>query len=69
MERKLKKSDVEKYMMDAIEKEIDMLIELLIDKIILHDDRIEIYYNTQRRRKIPTRRTNLVGIFLYMAQK
>ena len=51
VERKLKKSDVEKYMMDAIEKEIDMLIELLIDKIILYDDRIEIYYNTQRRRK------------------
>ena len=30
-----------------------MLIELLIDKIILHDDRIEIYYKTHNVEENP----------------
>lgn len=53
MERTLKKSDVEKYIMDALELEAGMLIELLIEKIILYDDRVEIYYKTHNEAENP----------------
>ena len=39
--------------MDALELEAGMLIELLIEKIILHDDRIEIYYKTHNEAENP----------------
>ena len=37
-------SDVRKYLRDAIQQSAKVMIELLIDKIILFDDRVEIYF-------------------------
>ena len=39
--------------MDALELEAGMLIELLIEKIILYDDRVEIYYKTHNEAENP----------------
>ena len=36
--------DVETFLMDALKAEPQMLIDTLVDKIILFDDKIEIYY-------------------------
>jgi hypothetical protein len=38
------KEDVETFLLDALKAELQMLIDTLIDKIILFDDKIEIYY-------------------------
>ena len=40
----LTKEDVETFLMDALKAEPQLLIDTLIDKIILFDDKIEIYY-------------------------
>ena len=40
----LKKEDVEKFIIEALASEPKAMIELLIDKIILYEDRIEIFY-------------------------
>ena len=44
LERKLTKEDVEAHIMDALASEPRLLIEFLIDKIILYEDKIEIFY-------------------------
>ena len=44
LDRTLKREDVEKYIMEALASEPKAMIELLIDKIILYEDRIEIFY-------------------------
>ena len=44
LERKITKEDVEAHMMDALASEPRLLIEFLIDKIILYEDKIEIFY-------------------------
>ena len=44
LERKITKEDVEAHIMDALASEPRLLIELLIDKIILYEDKIEIFY-------------------------
>ena len=38
------KEDVETFLMDALKAEPQLLIDTLIDKIILFDDKIEIFY-------------------------
>ena len=40
----LTKEDVETFLMDALKAEPQLLIDTLIDKIILFDDKIEIFY-------------------------
>ena len=40
----LTKEDVEMFLLDALKAEAQLLIDTLIDKIILFDDKIEIYY-------------------------
>ena len=40
----LTKEDVETFLMDALKEEPQMLIDTLVDKIILFDDKIVIYY-------------------------
>lgn len=40
----LTKEDVETFLLDALKAEPQMLIDTLVDKIILFDDIIEIYY-------------------------
>ena len=40
----LTKEDVETFLLDALKAEPQMLIDTLVDKIILFDDKIEIYY-------------------------
>jgi len=44
LERKITKEDVEAHIMDALASEPKAMIELLIDKIILYEDKIEIFY-------------------------
>ena len=44
LDRTLKKEDVEKFIIDALASEPKAMIELLIDKIIIYEDRIEIFY-------------------------
>ncbi|MBR3875416.1 MAG: recombinase family protein [Clostridia bacterium] len=44
LDRTLKKEDVEKFIIEALASEPKAMIELLIDKIILYEDRIEIFY-------------------------
>ena len=44
LERKITKEDVEAHIMDALASEPRLLIEILIDKIILYEDKIEIFY-------------------------
>ena len=43
LDRTLKKEDVEKFIIEALASEPKAMIELLIDKIILYEDRIEIF--------------------------
>ena len=43
-ERMLTKQDVEAYLLQALHSDAKMLVELLIDKVILYDDKIEITY-------------------------
>ena len=40
----LTKEDVETFLLDALKAEPQLLIDTLVDKIILFDDKIEIYY-------------------------
>jgi hypothetical protein len=40
----LTKEDVETFLLDALKAEPQLLIDTLIDKIILFDDKIEIFY-------------------------
>ena len=40
----LTKENVETFLMDALKAEPQLLIDNLVDKIILFDDKIEIYY-------------------------
>ncbi len=40
----LTKEDVETFLLDALKTEPQLLIDTLVDKIILYDDKIEIYY-------------------------
>ena len=40
----LTKEDVETFLMDALKAEPQLLIDTLIDKIILFDDKVEIFY-------------------------
>ena len=40
----LTREDVETFLMDALKSEPQLLIDTLIDKIILFDDKIEIFY-------------------------
>ena len=42
---RLKKSDVIEYLKHTIKKEPKLLIQMLIQKIIIYDDKVEIYYN------------------------
>jgi hypothetical protein len=44
LDRTLKKEDVEKFIIEALASEPKAMIELFIDKIILYEDRIEIFY-------------------------
>jgi DNA invertase Pin-like site-specific DNA recombinase len=44
-QQRLKKSDVIEYLKHTIKKEPKLLIQMLIQKIIIYDDKIEIYYN------------------------
>ena len=44
LDRTLKKEDVEKFIIEALASEPKAMIELLIDKIIIYEDRIEIFY-------------------------
>ena len=44
LERRITKEDVEAHIMDALASEPRILIEFLIDKIILYEDKIEIFY-------------------------
>lgn len=44
LERKITKEDVEAHIMDALASEPRILVEFLIDKIILYEDKIEIFY-------------------------
>ena len=46
---KLSKPEIVKFINKAIRKEPAQLIHLLVKKIILYDDKIEIYYNTTER--------------------
>ena len=41
----LTKEDISKFIRTSLKKEAELLIELLVKKIILYDDKIEIYYN------------------------
>lgn len=44
-QKQLKRADVIEYLKHAIKKEPKLLIQMLIQKIIIYDDRLEIYYN------------------------
>ena len=46
---KITKRDIKKFITKAIHKEPAQLLKLLIKKIVLHDDKIEVYYNTSER--------------------
>jgi DNA invertase Pin-like site-specific DNA recombinase len=46
LERTLKKDEVEKYIIAALNAEPRIMIELLISKVILDEDKIEIFYKT-----------------------
>lgn len=50
---KLQKEDIIKFIKKAIKKEPKLLIKTLIKKIILFDDKIEIYFNYIENRKRP----------------
>ena len=45
----IKKNDIIYYIKNCLKKEPKQMIELLIDKIILYDDKIEIYYNFDKQ--------------------
>ena len=42
---KVSKSDILKFINKAIRKEPDQMVKLLVKRILLYNDRIEIYYN------------------------
>jgi hypothetical protein len=44
LERTLKKDDVEKYIIEGLQGDGKALIESLIDKVVLYEDKIEITY-------------------------
>ncbi len=46
IERRLKKEDIEEYISKAIVSDPRVMIELLIEKIIVHEEKIEIFYKT-----------------------
>ena len=46
---KLSKEEISKFLMKAIKKEPAQIIRLLVKRIVLFDDKIEIYYNTTDR--------------------
>ena len=48
---KLSKSDILKFITKAIKKEPTQMIRLLIKRIVLFDDKMEIYYNTSDRNR------------------
>ena len=50
---KLQKEDIIKFIKKAIKKEPRLLVKTLVKKIILFDDKIEIYYNYIENRKRP----------------
>ena len=45
----LTKSEILRFLFKAIRKEPAQLIRMLIKKVIVYDDKIEIYYNTTER--------------------
>ena len=44
LERTLKKSDVESYIIDALNSDAKTLIEILVEKVTLYEDKIEISF-------------------------
>ena len=48
---KLTKQDIKKFITKAIRQEPAQLLKLLIKKIVLYDDKIEVYYNTTDRKR------------------
>ena len=46
----MKKTDIAKFIRKVIKKAPNLMIKQLIDKIILYDDRVEIYYNYTNKR-------------------
>ena len=48
----LTKENVETFLMDALKAEPQLLIDNLVDKIILFDDKIEIYYKYTLKRSV-----------------
>lgn len=50
---KLTKKDITKYFEDAIKQEPSVLIDTLIEKIVLYNDKKEIYFNSPLKDKSP----------------
>jgi len=48
---KITKQDVQKFISKALREESAKMLKLLIKKIVLYDDKIEIYYNTTERKR------------------
>ena len=44
LERTLKKSDVEGYIIEALHKDAKTLVQLLVEKVVVYEDKIEITY-------------------------
>ena len=44
LERTLKKSDVEGYILEALHKDAKTLVQLLVEKVVVYEDKIEITY-------------------------
>ena len=59
----LKKEDVLKFFNKAIKKEPKILIKNVINKIILYDDKIEIYYNYVNSKERPDEKNHQAFLF------
>ena len=46
---KIKKDDIIYYIKNCLKKDPKQMLELLVDKIILYDDKIDIYYKFDKR--------------------
>ena len=53
LERKLTKEDVEAHIMDALASDPRTLIEYLIERIILYEDKIHIFYKYTKQNTDP----------------
>ena len=70
LERKITKEDVEAHIMDALASEPRTLIEYLIERIVLYEDKIHIFYKHTKQNTDPDEpKTEVHRDFFYVTKK